>query len=161
MNLQKEHIGELVLRRRRIGEDLGSNAAAIETHVAGCAECRARARALDDEQRRFEQEISFDRFAAGVERAARGAGKRPRPVPKSVWAYPMLAVAAAAILVVSFRSGGGPEDQRPGTSRIKGGAGLTVRVSAGDRQRTARPDGIEALAAGERLRIGYQPGEHR
>ena len=78
MNLAQqkdEHIGELTLRRRRAGEALGPDAAAIDAHATSCADCRARLRALDDEQRRFEQEISFDRFAAGVERAARSASK--------------------------------------------------------------------------------------
>jgi hypothetical protein len=35
-------------------------------------------RALDDEQRRFEQEISFDRFARASSGAARGASKAKR-----------------------------------------------------------------------------------
>ena len=81
MNLAQhegEHIGELTLRRRRAGEALGPDGPAIEAHATSCADCRARMRALDDEQRRFEQEISFDRFAAGVERAARGASKAKR-----------------------------------------------------------------------------------
>ena len=72
---EDEHIGELTLRRRRAGEALGADGPAIEAHATSCADCRARIRALDDEQRRFEQEISFDRFAAGVERAARSASK--------------------------------------------------------------------------------------
>src|SRR3954463_7389902 len=98
MNLAQqkdEHIGELTLRRRRAGEPLGSDAPAIEAHATSCADCRARIRALDDEPRRFEQEISFDRFAAGVERAARGANnvKRRRP-SLNTWVAPMLAMAA-------------------------------------------------------------------
>lgn len=167
MNLENPHIGELTLRRRRIGEDLGPDGAAIDAHVGGCAECRARARAIDEEQRRFEQEISFDRFAAGVERAARTARRtmevRQRWSFKSVWAYPVLAVAAAAALLVTFRAGDVDVDvrSRGGENRIKGGAGLSVRVSGAAGQRTARVDAIEALAPGERLRIGYQPGDHR
>ena len=73
MNLANGHIAELTLRRRRAGEALGAEAPAIEEHATACADCRARIRALDDEQRRFEDEISFDRFSAGVERAARSA----------------------------------------------------------------------------------------
>ena len=80
-NHSDEHIGELTLRRRRAGEALGPDGPAIDAHATSCADCRARIRALDDEQRRFEQEISFDRFAAGVERAARSAsGRRARPI---------------------------------------------------------------------------------
>ena len=72
------HIGELELRRHRAGETLGAEGPVIEAHAAACAECKARIRALDDEQRRFEAAISFDRFAAGVERAARGTPRRRR-----------------------------------------------------------------------------------
>src|ERR1022692_3375450 len=99
-----EHLGELTLRRRRAGEPLDGIAAveAVDAHLATCAACKARSRALDDEQRRFEQEISFDRFAAGVERAARGTAPRPvRRSPARVWLYPMVAMAAGVALVVT------------------------------------------------------------
>ncbi len=36
-----------------------------------------------------------------------------------------------------------------------------MRVAGADGQRTADVAAIEALARGERLRIGYQPGDHR
>src|SRR5262249_58216316 len=103
-NPKAEHIGELTLRRRRAGEALGADAAAIDAHAASCPDCRARIRALDDEQRRFEQEISFDRFAAGVERAARGANKAKarKPVQMSAWVAPMLAMAACLAVMVTF-----------------------------------------------------------
>ena len=92
------------LRRRRAGESLGRAGPAIDAHATACADCRARIRALDDEQRRFEQEISFDRFAAGVERAARGASKTKarRPIMSSAWVAPMLAMAACVIAMVTF-----------------------------------------------------------
>src|SRR5689334_6851462 len=157
MNLAQqkdEHIGELTLRRRRAGEPLGADGPAIEAHATSCADCRARVRALDDEQRRFEQEISFDRFAAGVERAARGASKAKvrRPVPISTWVAPMLAMAACLVVLVTFAPR--PVLQKPAT-RTKGGAGITVRVAGVDGQRNARVDSTEPLARGERIRIGY------
>jgi hypothetical protein len=148
------HPGELALRRHRAGEALPGDAGA---HIAACAECRARERALDDEQRRFEQEISFDRFAAGVERAARGDGGRARRARslRRWMAAPALA-AAAVVLAVSLTSG-----PRPGV-RTKGGAAITVRVAGNaGTQRTAAPGAPEALAPGERVRIGYEPGAHR
>jgi hypothetical protein len=163
MNLATEHIGELTLRRRRAGESLGSDGPAIDAHASSCADCRARIRALDDEQRRFEQEISFDRFAAGVERAARGASKAKarRPVVTRSWLVPMLAMAAGLVVMVKFVPRHEiTEPPRP-TNRIKGGAGITVRVAGVDGQRNARVDSTEPLARGERLRIGYQPGDHR
>jgi hypothetical protein len=154
LNQEQEHIGELTLRRLRAGEALGPGAMAIEAHATSCPECRARARALDDEQRRFEQEISFDRFAAGVERAARGAAKRRSVGRTRVWvAAPLVAMAAAFALVVTFK----PHE----TNRTKGGAGMTVRVAGTGGQRDARVEGTERLARGERLRIGYQPEGYR
>src|SRR5690348_16756474 len=138
VNPTHEHIGELALRRRRAGEALGADGAAIDAHAAGCPDCRARMRALDEEQRRFEQEISFDRFAAGVERAARGASKTKarRPTSINVWVAPMLAAAACVVAVVTFVPR--HEMTRP-TTRLKGGgAGITVRVAGAEGQRNAR-----------------------
>jgi hypothetical protein len=153
------HLGEMTLRRRRAGESLGGGAAveAVDAHLAACAVCKARSRALDDEQRRFEREISFDRFAAGVERAARSAAVPRRRVRARIWLYPAMAMAAAVALVVTFAARGRSGD----ANRIKGGAGMTVRVAGATGQRTARTDAAEPLAPGERLRIGYQPGGHR
>jgi hypothetical protein len=37
---------------------------------------------------------------------------------------------------------------------------MTVRIAGPDGQRDARVDGAEPLATGERLRVGYTPGEH-
>ena len=152
------HIGELALRRRHAGEALGDQAAAIEAHVETCADCRTRLRALDDEQRRFEDEISFDRFAAGVERAARGTSPPRRARPRFWVTVPALAAAAAVALVATFRDPARPPESG---NRIKGGAGITVRVAGATGQRTARLDAPEPLAAGDRLRIGYVGGEHR
>ncbi|MEA2696111.1 MAG: hypothetical protein QOI66_382, partial [Myxococcales bacterium] len=64
--MTEAHIGDLKLRRLRAGEALGPEASAITAHAAACAQCRGRIKDLDDEQRRFEQDLSFDRFAAGV-----------------------------------------------------------------------------------------------
>jgi hypothetical protein len=166
------HIGELDLRRHRAGESPGDSGAAITAHASTCPECKARLRALDDEQRRFESAISFDRFAAGVERAARGARPAPsRRLPARAWALPTLAMAAAVALVVTFHgrtpevgAGGGAPGGRvppPGWDGIKGGAGMTVRIAGAAGQRTAQVEATEALAAGERLRLGYQSGGHR
>src|SRR5262245_41257004 len=153
-NQNEEHIGELTLRRRRAGEALGPDTAAIDAHATSCADCRARIRALDDEQRRFEQEISFDRFAAGVERAARGAAKpKVRRPMLSTWLMPVVAAAACLVAMVTFVPR--PVIKEPQTNRTKGSAGINVRVAGVDGQRDARNDSTEPLARGERLRIGY------
>jgi len=154
MSLRGEHIGELALRRHRSGEAVAGERAAIAAHTSACSDCRARLVAFDDEQRRFEQAISFDRFAAGVERAARGPRRRGRSVPVVALVAPMLAVAAAIALTVSFRP-------RAPENRIKGGAGMTVRIAGATGQRDARGSGAEPLARGDRLRVGYAAGDHR
>lgn len=155
------HPGELTLRRRRAGEALsgGTNAqidADIDAHLAACGDCRARLRALDDEQRRFEAEISFDRFAAGVQRAARAPARTRRGTP-GAWIYSAVAMAAGVAIVLTVRT----PAPNPRGDRLKGGAGMTVRVAGPSGQRTARVQGTEPLGTGERLRIGYQPGGHR
>jgi len=158
MNLANGHIAELTLRRRRAGEALGADAPAIEEHATTCADCRTRIRALDDEQRRFEDEISFDRFSAGVERAARSARPARRAMRARVWMSSVAGIAAAAAALLVFVTSPG----KPGpTTRSKGGSGIIVRVAGTDGQRTAGVDATEALARGERLRIGYQSGGHR
>jgi len=158
MNLANGHIAELTLRRRRAGEALGADAPAIEEHATSCADCRARIRALDDEQRRFEDDISFDRFSAGVERAARSARPARRAVRARVWMSSMAGMAAAAAALLVFVTA--PDKPGP-TTRSKGGSGIIVRVAGTDGQRTADVDATEALARGERLRIGYQSGGHK
>lgn len=157
------HPGRMALRRRRAGELSGPAGLAIDQHVALCPDCRARLRELDDEQRRFESNVSFDRFAAGVERASRAPARRAAP---RAWVYSAVAMAAGVAIVMTVRS---PTDSRApiGVSsidrgdRIKGGAGMTVRVAGTSGQRTAAVDATERLASGERLRVGYQSGGHR
>ena len=161
------HVGELALRRFRAGEAFGSGIKVedVDVHLGSCADCRARLKGLDDEQRRFEQEISFDRFAAGVERAARTLEAPVRAETRRVsrasrtWRFmlPTLGLAAGVALFVMVSGG---EHARNG---LKGGAAdITVRVAAGDGpQRTAAVDAPEALAPGERVRIGYHAGTHR
>ncbi len=157
------HPGQLALRRRRAGELAAAAALAIDEHVALCPECRARLRAIDDEQRRFESNISFDRFAAGVERASRAPVRRPAT---RAWMYSAVAMAAGVAIVMTVRS---PSDSRTAIgvssietgNRIKGGAGMTVRVAGASGQRTSAVDGAEPLVPGERLRIGYQSGGHK
>jgi hypothetical protein len=159
------HPGQLALRRRRAGELAAAAAGVIDEHLALCPECRARLRAVDDEQRRFESNISFDRFAAGVERASRAATRARRPATRA-WVYSAVAMAAGVAIVMTVRS---PSDSRVPIGvtsiehgdRIKGGAGMTVRVAGPSGQRTAAVDRVEPLAAGERLRIGYQAAGHK
>ncbi len=158
--LREGHVGDLALRRLRAGEVIADAA-----HADACADCRARGKALDEEQRRFEQEISFDRFAAGVERAARRTDARRRTAPLRAsklrtlrFMLPTLSLAAGIALFVGLTG-----KHQAAHNSLKGGAAITVRVSAGDTgpQRFAAESAPEALAPGERVRIGYQPGRRR
>jgi hypothetical protein len=149
-----DHPGELRLRRHRIGELAGVDAQMIDEHLADCADCRTRLDALDDEQRAFAAQIPFDRFAGGVERAARVP--RARPVSRrSLVAGSGLALAAAAALVLVIRPGGGDP---AGGNRIKGGefeARLQI-AAAGGGQRALDPGGHASLHTGDQLRLGYR-----
>jgi hypothetical protein len=160
------HVKELLLRRFHAGELGGAERPVVEAHTTTCARCRARLKDLADEQRRFEHSISFDRFAAGVERAAR----QPRrvaapPSPTARWAFPALSLAAALVLIITvaprLRRGAVDADGARviGTNSIKGG-GITVMIGGSDRhtRRTAVTDTPEQLAPGERIRIGYRAG---
>jgi hypothetical protein len=172
----EKHPGDLLLRRLRGGERLADGQASAAAHTATCARCRARLKDFDDEQQRFEQAISFDRFAAGVERAARSGSRArgARPAAGRRWGLPSLglvAAAAALVLAIGVRDGqrgegglGAPRTS-PGSNGLKGGgAGIVVRIggAGGDAtQRDAAGGRPEMLARGERIRIGYWPGEHR
>ncbi len=160
--MPETHIGELKLRRLRAGEPLGDEAPALTAHAAACAPCRARLKDIDDEQRRFEQAISFDRFSAGVERAARRPAPVPAWAPRARWLTPALGAAAALALVVTFGARQRGADEHNRGNRTKGGADVVVRIGAGERtQRIAGSGAPESLAPGERLRIGYKAGSHR
>lgn len=153
------HIGELALRRYRVGELPPEERQQAMAHAEACAHCRSRLRALEDEQRRFEQDISFERFAAGVTRATRTP--HASQTPRAPWLYPAMGLAALVTMAVLA----GPlidafEDPRTaGLNRTKGAAAkIDVRIAAGEDgpQRTAAEEAAEPLGPGERVRIGYE-----
>ena len=92
------HPGELQLRRLHVGESVPDE---VRAHTATCAACTERLAAFDEEQRRFEAEVPFERFAAGVERA----GRAPRPVraPLRSLVRVGLALAACVVAVVAVQ----------------------------------------------------------
>lgn len=160
------HIAELRLRRFRTGELAGAEREDVASHTALCGACRARLKTLEDEQRHFEREMAFERFAGGVERARRvarrvdGARVRSFGVSRRVWAAGGAAIAAAAGLVLLLRAGPGAihEDR---ANRIKGAADhATIQIAApGGAQRAS--GAVEPLRPGERLRIGYRTARAR
>lgn len=142
-----------MLRRLHAGEAVGDE---ISQHVQQCEACRAMMTSFTDEQQRFEQEISFDRFAAGVERAARQASK-PAPVRRQ-WPQFVMALAAGLTLIVGVQAVLSRVEP-VGENRVKGGASVQVVVAGQGPQRdaSAKSDVAEALAPGERVRIGLVP----
>jgi anti-sigma factor RsiW len=157
------HVGELRLRRFRAGEFSGEAHEEVARHTAECAACRAKLRLLQEEQRQFERDIPFERFAGGVERACRV----PRPSPKRRWVMggTFGLVAAAAVVVLLVRPsgsvggwGGHAVGDHAGSNRIKGGglsAVVRIASASGGAQRSLPPAGSTTLQPGERIRLGY------
>lgn len=150
------HLTEWTLRRLHTGELPAPEAQQARTHVSACAECQGLLNGFKEEQARFEAEVSFDRFVAGVERTRKlQSEEASRPRMNGI----LVAVAATVLLVLASR----PIMDRymPG-NRTKGGASTELRIGGdGFAQRPARPGITETLAPGERVRIGYTAGTHR
>lgn len=131
-------------------------------HAEACTRCQRVLRGLAQEQARFEGAIAFERFAAGVERAA------ARPAPRAPSRAREWGLAAAAVVLLALAvsplvpRGSGPAPEP--LNRSKGGAAAELRIAAGGgegSQRVARPEVEEPLAEGERVRLGYTAGEQR
>jgi hypothetical protein len=149
------HPGALALQRLASGEPAD---ASTREHLAGCAQCQARRDRFLEQQRAFEREIGFERFAAGVERAARERRARPARRPWVAWAGGGLALAASlAVLLVADRGQPAPE-----ANRLKGGAAVEVVVaeapSGAQRVTSELPSRLEPVGPSDRVRLGIVPG---
>lgn len=170
------HARELELRRLRAGEILGFEEQELRRHLTDCVDCRQTFDALEAEDRAFQQAVPFERFEPGVRAKAEqleASGALPERERKAkwpvwlrtTWAVPLVLTAMMMVVVVVrsdelVQSVGGGER----ANRIKGtGASITLRIAGADDgpQRSAAENGIEALAPGERIRIGYRAGPHR
>lgn len=152
------HLREIELRRLMSGEKLD----AATEHLASCAECRARTKELEAEQAKFEAAIPFERFAAGVERATRQPRATPAPTRRPVRILTALAAGILLLVGVPMMLIGEETELR---NRTKGGSDVEVVIAAPSNgpQRAGSPDPLapEALAPGERVRIGYRAGGYR
>jgi hypothetical protein len=156
MNATVSHPSELKLRALFAGEAVDES---VKAHLGECPDCVQRLAGLRDEQARFEAEIPFERFAAGVERAARTPRTTPRRWLRSPNVRFALAIAASLVaLVATQRLVTTPESP----TRLKGGADVELVVAGvnGGVQRLASvdPSTPEALAPGERVRVGLKAG---
>jgi hypothetical protein len=149
------HLAELALRRYRAGELPQEQCAETDRHLAACAPCRSKLRVLTEEQRAFERDIPFERFAGGVERARRV----PRERPRRLWFAGIGgAVAAAAVVLFLVRV---PTNR--GYNPTKGPTDAVVRVASAklSAQRVVPPGSQDVLEPGDRVRLGYKTGEPR
>lgn len=153
MSTPSLHPGALQLQRAALGEAVPPS---LQAHLAGCPDCQARAEAVLARQHSFEREIGFERFAAGVERAARERGRPPAARPRLAWAGAAVVALAAGLVVLVAR----PADPGPGV-RLKGGAAVEVVVAEGPTgtQRVVAGAGPEPLGESDRVRIGIVPGD--
>ena len=148
--LMAKHPGELALRRLLAEESLEPS---VVEHVGACGQCSTRISKFKEEQRAFEAELPFERFAAGVERAARQQKAAPR---KSSAVNVMIALAACFVAVFAGKQL--LEEGGPTTNHIKGGATVDFVVAGASGQRPAGE--LEQLASGERIRIGVSGHRH-
>jgi hypothetical protein len=149
------HVGELALRCYRAGELAAEANAEVERHLASCPACRAKMRVLVEEQRSFEREISFERFAGGVERAQRV----PRQRPRRAWATGISGVIAAAAVALFLVKVSSPAHNRSKGSSVEATARIASTTSPA--QRTAPPGSQEVLQPGDRVRLGYKTVDAR
>ena len=152
------HVPELTLRRIFAGELKDPSGEAARKHANECGACKAKLRVIEEEQQKFEKQISFDRFKAGVERASRGKTGAPSTVVGFVMA------AAAAILVVfvvpaliafnGFRD----SDLPTRFNNTKGAEAVDMYIAPADNgpQRTASSTTPELLSSGDRVRLAYK-----
>lgn len=150
------HVGELALRCYRAGECAAEACAEVDRHLASCPACRAKLRVLVEEQRDFEREIPFERFAGGVERAQRV----PRQRPRRTWATGISGVIAAAAVALFLVKVSSPGSQ----NRSKGSSvEATARIAstATPAQRSAPPGSQDILEPGDRVRLGYKTVDAR
>jgi len=151
------HVGLMKLRRLRAGELAGDEAQQVRAHAEGCDDCGGKLKGLEDEQARFQAAVSFDRFAAGVERAARS---RQAPLVRR-WMAPAMAAAAAVLVVVAAGRMLSADPQ--GRNHVKGGPEIALKIAGPDgaSQRDAPESAPALLSPGERVRIGYRAVQHR
>lgn len=171
--MTQQHVPALKLRRFFVGESLGSEHAEVASHTQSCNECRGRLRQLEEEQSRFFASVSSDRFAAGVERAARV----PRPTRRPATTKSFFTVMSLGFVATCFALylgakplllGGRGRDMPSslngaGSNGIKGAASISVRIASPQdgSQREAASETPETLQPGERVRVGYRPEQHR
>lgn len=151
------HVGEMTLRKLSAAEPIAPEHRA---HIDSCADCQRRLNDFTQEQAAFEAQIPFERFEAGIERAARVARDIP-PAP-APWPWKRLLAVAATLLIAV--SGSIVSQMRAADSeafnRLKGGTQVSFVIggvaTSMQRHTNANVEQPESLSAGERIRIGVR-----
>jgi hypothetical protein len=149
------HMGELTLRRYRAAELEGPSCAEVDQHLATCPVCRSKLRVLVEEERAFQREISFERFAGGVERAQRV----PRQHPRRALAWSLSGIVAAAAMALFLVQVSSSTRNRTKGASVE----ATARIAStnASAQRVAPPGSQEVLEPGDRVRLGYKTADTR
>lgn len=136
------------LERLCAGELAGDEAASVRAHASSCARCGAELAALESEAAAFKAEVPFEKFAAAVERkqSQRRRSKVAGPVS--------LALAAGIALILVWGPAKVLVGGQHGHHLTKGGSALELFVGGTGATARQAQDG-EALAPGERVRVGY------
>lgn len=149
--MTQAHVGMMKLRQLRAGELKDDEARTVREHADGCADCRGKLSGLEAEQAGFQEAVSFERFAAGVERAA-----RPQRIEPRRWMGPALALLAATVVVVAA-----PKLMFQQANRLKGGPAVSFFAGSAAATREV-PGGAPALLSpGEGVMIRYSAQEGR
>jgi Domain of unknown function (DUF4384) len=149
------HLSEWTLRRLHVGELPPTESQRAREHVAACAACHGVLKGFEATQARFEAEVPFERFAAGVERVLKeGPAARARPQLNGL----LVAVAATVLLAVAVRPF---LPGSPGGNQLKGGASAELVIGGKGPQRTVQPGNTGELLPGEQIRLGYVAGTYR
>lgn len=146
-------VGALTLRRLAAGELAAEEERGVRRHVAGCERCARALAQMEREAADFRREVPFEAFA-------RAALARSRGRERARWARPA-ALAAAAALVLGLLSG--PLEtalSSRGRNHVKSAAAVDLYAGGiGAAPRTVQSG--EALAPGERIRVGYHAADGR
>jgi hypothetical protein len=147
-------VSSLTLRRLAAGELSAEEERGVRRHLSACERCERALGEMEREAAAFRRELPFAHF----ERSVRARGRsRQRPT----WARPIAAAAAAALalglLAGPLESALAPRGQ--GTRLKSGGAVDVYAGGIGAAPRTVQSG--EALAPGERIRVGYHAADGR
>ena len=159
--LRRDGCSTGMVRRLRAGELGSDEAGRVREHLKTCTHCAQLLAELDADAAEFARQVPFDHFVSKTTALRESLSSQERRQRRRIVAGATAALAAGLVVVIvagplkrSF-STPTPEHTRP-----KGGGMIELYVGGEGPQTRLAKDG-EVLAAGERLRVGYQAADHR